>query len=167
MDRVALLQLLPPASSLGTYRHNTPGVVRLPRRMYKRRRWTICLYLFMILEQSVPGSYFTSRAQDAHNYYYGIQHILISLPPPPPIHHHRAEHYCARGRVRMRTPPHRSPVPLSLRMGLPSAVLWIIINQRIMGYLLTANVRRGAGREELIPSRWLTIMPLCFACPTH
>jgi len=83
---------------------------------------TICLYPFTILEQSVSGSYLTTRF----------------------THHCRAQHPrpllytwpCADVR-----PPH---TPLASHpFTWPLTVLWIIINQRIMGYLLTANVRGG------------------------
>lgn len=53
-------------------------------------------------------------------------------------------------------------------MSFPPRVLCIIINRRIMGYLLMESVRRWRVDGELIPSQWLTMVPArSAACFTH
>lgn len=124
------------------------------------------LYPFIISVQCVSGSYFTSRTQRMRsaatsNYTTRSGIVLrsrerISSLLLPTLYNPRVQ------KVGWCTYTDTATTLLLL-------LLWIIINRRIMGYLLTGRVyayikyghRNGGERVygELIPSRWLKIMP--------
>lgn len=120
------------------------------------------LYPFIISVQCVSGSYFTSQTQrmrSAATFNYTTRRgIVLRLRAyiVPTLAHYK---------------PRVQKVGWYTYTDIATTLLllWIIINQRIMGYLLTESVRvykirpcRNGGERvygELIPSRWLKIMP--------
>lgn len=122
------------------------------RKRNKRPRPFVSLSIHGFRTKCLRFIFHVPSIQHAYTY-----NVLPLLPSP--------NWYCyTRGRVRMCSPLlYFSLYPKNKPGGreLPSTVLWIIINQRIMGYYYWRQPYGGVcGQGELIPSWWLTMVLL-------